>query len=75
PALHPTIQVLRRRPHHRLRPERTHLLLQPRPPVPPPPPAQNPRQLVVRTGRTPGIPLAKPAGALLPPRRRPPRYV
>ncbi|GAW50180.1 hypothetical protein PD653B2_2511, partial [Nocardioides sp. PD653-B2] len=69
PALHPTIQVLRRRPHHRLRLRRTHLLLQPRPPVPPPPPAQDPRRLDLPTHHSPHLPLDQPPRPR--PRQRP----
>ncbi|GAW52232.1 hypothetical protein PD653B2_4582, partial [Nocardioides sp. PD653-B2] len=72
PALHPTIQVLRRRPHHRARPGWSDLLVQPRPPVPPPPPPQDPRRVVVRTGRSPGLPLDQPPRPHLPQRPHPP---
>ncbi|GAW50181.1 hypothetical protein PD653B2_2512, partial [Nocardioides sp. PD653-B2] len=71
-ALHPTIQVLRRRPHHRARPGRTHLLVQPRPPVPPPPPAQDPRRLDLPTHRSTSLPLDQPPRAHVHQRPHPP---
>ncbi|GAW48569.1 hypothetical protein PD653B2_0884, partial [Nocardioides sp. PD653-B2] len=72
PALHPTIQVLRQRPHHRLRLRRTHLLLQPRPVVQVPPPPQDPRRLDLPTHRSPHLPLDQPTGARLRQRPHPP---
>ncbi|GAW49831.1 hypothetical protein PD653B2_2158, partial [Nocardioides sp. PD653-B2] len=72
PALHPTLQVLRRRPHHRARPGRTHLLLQPRPVVQVPPPPQDPRRLDLPTHRSTHLPLDQPVGPRPPQRPHPP---
>ncbi|GAW52217.1 hypothetical protein PD653B2_4567, partial [Nocardioides sp. PD653-B2] len=72
PALHPTLQVLRRRPHHRARPGWSDLLVQPRPALPPPPPAQDPRRLDLPTHRTPDLPLDQPPRARLRQRPHPP---
>ncbi|GAW51543.1 hypothetical protein PD653B2_3886, partial [Nocardioides sp. PD653-B2] len=69
PALHPTLTVLRRRPHHRLRPGWSDLLLQPRPVVPPPPPAQDPRWVDLPAHRSTHLPLDQPLGSR--PRQRP----
>ncbi|MCW2775796.1 MAG: hypothetical protein JWN91_4122, partial [Nocardioides sp.] len=71
-ALHQTVPVLRRRPHHRLRPGWPDLLVQPRTVVPAPPPVQDQRRLELRTHRTADLPLDQPTGARLHQRPHPP---
>ncbi|GAW52102.1 Oligophrenin-1, partial [Nocardioides sp. PD653-B2] len=71
-GLQQTVAQLRRRPHHRLRPGWTHLLLQPRTVVPSPPPPQDPRWVDLPAHRSTDLPLDQPVGARVRQRPHPP---